>query len=72
MLSYRFYTSLPLAVLIFCLTLQLNDYLDGTQYRLVSPYESNHMALNYVSGDRNKAVLFAYDLHPPLGKSCAL
>ena len=25
MLSYGFYTSLPLAVLIFCLTLQLND-----------------------------------------------
>ena len=23
--------------------------LDGVQYRLVSPYESNHMAVNYVS-----------------------
>lgn len=38
--------------------------MDGTQYRLVSPYESNHMALNYVSRDSNKAVLFAYDIHP--------
>ena len=38
--------------------------LDGTQYRLVSPYESNHMALNYVSEDGAKALLFAYDIHP--------
>ena len=38
--------------------------LDGTQYRLVSPYESNHMALNYVSKDAAKAILFAYDIHP--------
>lgn len=42
--------------------------LDGTQYRLVSPYESNHMALNYVSGDKSKAVLFAYDIHPRFGE----
>ena len=38
--------------------------LDGLQYRLVSPYESNHMAVNYVSEDKNCAVLFAYDIHP--------
>lgn len=38
--------------------------LDGSQYRLVSPYESNHMAVNYVSTDHDKAVLFAYDLYP--------
>ena len=38
--------------------------MDGDQYRLVSPYEGNHMALNYVSKDANKAVLFAYDIHP--------
>ena len=38
--------------------------LDGVQYRLVSPYDTNHMALNYVSADKSKAVLFAYDLHP--------
>lgn len=36
----------------------------GDQYRLVSPYESNHMAVNYVSKDTDKAVLFAYDIHP--------
>lgn len=38
--------------------------MDGAQYRLVSPYENNHMAVNYVSKDLNKAVLFAYDIHP--------
>lgn len=38
--------------------------LDGDQYRLVSPYEGNHCAINYVSKDRQRAVLFAYDLHP--------
>lgn len=38
--------------------------LDGCQYRLVSPYESNHMAVNYVNADARKAVLFAYDLYP--------
>lgn len=41
-----------------------NVILDGTQYRLVSPYETNHMAVNYVSQDRSKAVLFAYDINP--------
>ena len=41
-----------------------NVIMDGDQYRLVSPYENNHMALNYVSKDTNKAVLFAYDIHP--------
>ena len=41
-----------------------NAIMDGDQYRLVSPYEGNHMALNYVSKDANKAVLFAYDIHP--------
>ena len=38
--------------------------LDGELYRLVSPYETQHMAVNYVSQDKTKAVLFAYDLHP--------
>lgn len=38
--------------------------LDGDQYRLISPYETNHMAVNYVSKDQSLAVLFAYDLHP--------
>lgn len=41
-----------------------NAIMDGVQYRLVSPYEGNHMALNYVSKDTDKAVLFAYDIHP--------
>ncbi len=38
--------------------------LDGDLYRLISPYETNHAALNYVSKDKTRAVLFAYDLHP--------
>ena len=38
--------------------------LDGDQYRLLSPYDTNHCALNYVQKDRMRAVLFAYDLHP--------
>lgn len=38
--------------------------MDGDQYRLVSPYVTNHMAVNYVSKDTNKAVLFAYDIYP--------
>lgn len=40
--------------------------LDGEQYRLVSPYETNHMAVNYVSQDKKQAVLFAYNIHPRL------
>ncbi|MBW0022413.1 alpha-galactosidase [Segatella copri] len=38
--------------------------LEGDQYRLVSPYEGNHCAINYVSKDKQRAVLFVYDLHP--------
>lgn len=38
--------------------------MDGDQYRLVSPYETNHMAVNYVSKDQKKAVLFVYDVYP--------
>ncbi|WP_455074540.1 alpha-galactosidase [Prevotella fusca] len=41
-----------------------NIILDGELYRLISPYETHHMAVNYVSQDKKKAVLFAYDLHP--------
>lgn len=38
--------------------------LDGEQYRLLSPFESNHAVVDYVSQDKQKAVVFAYDLHP--------
>lgn len=37
---------------------------DGDLYRLVSPYDGNHCAINYVSNDQQRAVLFAFDLHP--------
>lgn len=40
------------------------DIMDGTQYRLVSPYETNHAAVNYVSQDKSSAVIFAYDINP--------
>ena len=38
--------------------------MDGDQYRLVSPYETNHAAVEYVDKSKEKAVLFAYDLSP--------
>lgn len=38
--------------------------LEGEQYRLVSPYTTQHMAVNYVNTDQTKAVLFAYDIYP--------
>lgn len=38
--------------------------MDGTQYRLVSPYESNHMAVEYIDEEKNMGVVFAYDLAP--------
>lgn len=38
--------------------------LDGDQYRLVSPYEGNHMAVMYVDKEQTKAVLYAYDIYP--------
>ena len=38
--------------------------MDGDQYRLVSPYESNHAAIEYTDKNRNSAVVFAYNLSP--------
>ena len=38
--------------------------MDGDQYRLVSPYETNHAAVEYVDKSKKEAVLFAYDLSP--------
>jgi alpha-galactosidase len=38
--------------------------LDGDFYRLVSPYESNHTAVMHVGETKDRAVLFAYDIHP--------
>lgn len=38
--------------------------MDGTQYRLVSPYDGNHAAVEYVDDSRNMGVVFAYDLNP--------
>ena len=38
--------------------------LDGDLYRLVSPYDGNHMSVMYVGKERKKAVLYAYDIHP--------
>ena len=38
--------------------------MDGDQYRLVSPYDTNHAAVEYVSKSKKAAVLFAYNLSP--------
>ena len=38
--------------------------LDGDMYRLVSPYDGNHTSTMYASKDNNKAVIFAFDIHP--------
>jgi alpha-galactosidase len=38
--------------------------MDGTQYRLVSPYESAHAAVAYVDNAKNMGVVFAYNLAP--------
>ena len=37
---------------------------EGDQYRLVSPYGSNHAAVMYMTPDKNHGVLFAYDMYP--------
>lgn len=42
--------------------------LDGDFYRLVSPYEGQHAAVQSVSKDRRSSVLFAYDLNPRYGE----
>ena len=42
--------------------------LDGTQYRLVSPYDGNHMAVMYVDESKGKSVLFGYDIFPRYGE----
>ncbi len=41
--------------------------LDGDQYRLVSPYDGQHMAVMYTAGT-DKAVVFAYDMNPRYGE----
>lgn len=38
--------------------------LDGEQYRLVSPYEGDHTATQYVNDDKTRSVLFTFDIHP--------
>lgn len=42
--------------------------LDGDMYRLVSPYDGNHMAVMYNAADKAKAVLYTYDIHPRFGE----
>lgn len=42
--------------------------LDGSQYRLVSPYKTNHMAVMYVNEAKTKSALFGYDIFPRYGE----
>jgi len=41
-----------------------NVILEGDLYRLVSPYETDHASIMYVDEGKNKAVLYAFDIHP--------
>ncbi len=38
--------------------------LDGDMFRLVSPYSGNHTSTMYVGKDKQKAVVFAFDIFP--------
>ena len=38
--------------------------LDGDFYRLVSPYDTEHMAVMHINEDKSKSILYAYDIHP--------
>lgn len=38
--------------------------LEGDQYRLVSPYETDHAAFLYTAKKQDRGVLFIYNLHP--------
>lgn len=42
--------------------------LDGDLFRLVSPYEGEHAAIMYATPDQEKAVVFAFDMHPRYGE----
>lgn len=41
----------------------------GTLYRLISPFETNKVALEYVSDDRSSAVVFCYNMAEYMGGS---
>jgi alpha-galactosidase len=41
----------------------------GDLYRLISPYEENRAVLMYVSNEKNKAVLFAFNLNSRFGET---
>ncbi|MDL2208650.1 alpha-galactosidase, partial [Parabacteroides sp. OttesenSCG-928-O15] len=38
--------------------------LAGDLYRLISPYETDHASLMYVAEGKEKAVMYAFDMHP--------
>ena len=42
--------------------------LEGDLFRLVSPYEGNHTSSMYVDKAKNKAVVFAFAIHPRYGE----
>ncbi len=42
--------------------------MEGDLYRLVSPYSGNHASTQFVSKDKNKAVVFAFDVYPRYGE----
>lgn len=40
---------------------------NGDMYRLISPYEEQHAATQFVSKDKRHSVVFAFDIHPRYG-----
>ncbi|MDL2282747.1 alpha-galactosidase, partial [Parabacteroides sp. OttesenSCG-928-G06] len=38
--------------------------LNGDIYRLVSPYETDHASIMYVTEKKEKAIMYAFDIHP--------
>ena len=43
--------------------------LNGDFYRLVSPYDTEHMSVMYVGDNQKEAILYAYDIHPRYAES---
>ncbi|MCD8318344.1 MAG: alpha-galactosidase [Paraprevotella sp.] len=44
--------------------------MEGDLYRLVSPYSGPHAANQFVTKDKNKALVFAFDVYPAYGEKC--
>ena len=43
--------------------------LEGELYRLVSPYDGNHTSVMYTDSDKDRAILFTYDIYPRINEN---